>query len=208
MRVFASPFRLVSLFSSAAIVAVSVALLTLSGCGHHCGCHNKCNSCKSCNTCNTCNVSDNSSSGCSTCQTGTCSACQTGGYDRVGAAPQSLSEPVQTQSSTYSSSNTSFERVGESRELPSFSPAPSSAPAPTFSPAPAPAPAFTPATQLPPTSAPRSSGGGQYHSLQRGETIYALSRQYGVKPKVIMEANHFTDPNHLAVGTKVYIPAN
>jgi LysM repeat protein len=60
------------------------------------------------------------------------------------------------------------------------------------------------APQAPAPAAP--VGGGQYHTLQRGETIYALSRQYNVRPKSILEANHFSDPNHLAVGTKVYIP--
>ena len=42
--------------------------------------------------------------------------------------------------------------------------------------------------------------------LAKGETIYALSRKYNVKAKEIIEANQFKDPNHLAIGTKVYIP--
>ena len=56
-------------------------------------------------------------------------------------------------------------------------------------------------------SAPQT-GSGQVHNLEKGETIYALARKYNVKPKAILEANHFSDPNHLSVGTKVIIPAN
>ena len=63
------------------------------------------------------------------------------------------------------------------------------------------------ARRLPQQDAP-VRGGGQYHTLAQGETVYALSRKYNVKAKTILEANHFSDPNHLSVGTKVYIPNN
>ena len=51
-----------------------------------------------------------------------------------------------------------------------------------------------------------NTNGGKYHVLAKGETIYALSRLYNVKAKEIIEANQFKDPNHLAIGTKIYIP--
>ena len=49
-------------------------------------------------------------------------------------------------------------------------------------------------------------GKGRYHVLQKGETLYAVARTYNVKPKRIIDANQFRDPNRLSVGTKVYIP--
>ena len=122
-----------------------------------------------------------------------------------------MSAPVQTNVYTpppsAQQSNATFDRVGSSRDLPVFSPAPNvipqSAPAPMVAPAPvAPAPA-----QLLPTTQPRS-GGMQTHTLQKGETVYGISRQYGVSPKAVLAANHFSDPNRLAVGTKIVIPAN
>ena len=129
--------------------------------------------------------------------------------------PQSLSEPVRvTQSAPVTEepravavsvrdndpqpipiANRSTPRVGESRELPTFV-APESTP---------PVPAPKPVVAVP---APRNEAGGQYHTLQKGETLSAVSRKYNVRLKSIIDANHFKDPNHLSVGTKVLIPAN
>lgn len=126
------------------------------------------------------------------------------GKSRAAAAqeppPQTLSEPVQAAPVVTApedppaipvSVNNDYgsQRTGESRELPTFID-PSRPVAPVSKPAPA----------------PESTAGGKYHVLQKGETLYALSRKYGVKPKSILDANNFKDPNHLAVGTKVFIP--
>lgn len=108
--------------------------------------------------------------------------------------PQSLSEPVRPVESPsqtpviptpgeepeYAST-----KAGETRPLPAFTP-------------PEPVPP-------PPVAAPAPSG-GCYHTLAKGETLYALSRMYNVKAKDIIAANSFKDPNKLSVGTKVYIP--
>ena len=126
----------------------------------------------------------------------------------AGYAPPTLSEPV---APTYQQSAPVYSPVGTSQPLPYVQPAPVAfAPAP-IAPAPAqiytpPAPTVSSFASTAPAGAP--GAGGQYHTLARGETIYALSRQYNVRPKAILEANHFSDPNHLSVGTKVYIPAN
>lgn len=196
MSVFTSagPKRL---FGFAAFAAVCLTLIFLSGCGHRCGC-NKCKSSSSCNTCKTCGVSDAS----------TCTTCNQ--YANVGTAPQTLSESTAYQtpstynsSTTYSGTNTSFDRVGDSQNLPVFSaPITTAVTPPAYIP---PAPPIQQASVIPDAQV---RGGGQYHTLAQGETIYALSRKYGVKPKTILDANHFSDPNHLAVGTRVYIPAN
>src|SRR5438552_779796 len=109
MRVFASSFGLKRLLSFAALAAVSLALLVLSGCGHHCGC-NKCNSCNSCKTCG--GVTDASS----------------GAYGNVGYAPQTLNDSSAYQNTTVSGTSTTFERVGETKELPTFAAPPSNIP--------------------------------------------------------------------------------
>lgn len=209
MRDIASTFRLSSLFRITAVAALCATMLFLSGCG--CKCNKP--KCNSCNKCNTCGVSDATPSGtyCPTCAT------SGGNYERVGSAPPTLSEQPQAVN-VYSpppGSNTNFDRVGQSQDLPVFS-APS---APVVTPVqqstpvtpiavPPPAPSPAPAQLLPPTQPRSAVGGGQYHTLSQGETVYGLSRKYGVPPKNIIAANHFSDPNRLAVGTKVYIPAN
>jgi len=199
------------LFGFSAIVVVALSMLVLSGCGHKCGCRQN----SGCSTCSTCGVSDNAPPpACATC-----SACQANA-NNVGAAPASLSEPlsIQTQTqpsntyavqpSTYTPAptNTSNSRPGDSLDLPTFS----SKPAPAYRASEIPEPVFSPApvSKQPAAQILNTPSAGQTHTLQKGETIYALSRQYGVKPKAILEANHFSDPNHLSVGTKVIIPAN
>ena len=87
-------------------------------------------------------------------------------------------------------------KVGESRELPTFV-------SPT--PAPAPVPAPKPAAAVAPSNSPAD---GHYHTLAKGETLSAVSRKYNVRLKSVIDANHFKDPNHLSVGTKVFIPGN
>ena len=112
--------------------------------------------------------------------------------DSASSAPQTLSEPVQPAQSSEPApsvpSNTgtydySAMHPGDSAPLSA------AAPAPVVSAAAAPA-----------------AGGGKYHMLAKGETLYAVARQYNVRPKALIEANHFSDPNKLPVGTKVYIP--
>lgn len=109
--------------------------------------------------------------------------------------PQSLSEPVRpaqaepTQTPPLTSTTGDAyanQNQGESRALPTFI-------------APPTAPATANSERLIPT-------GAKYHTLAKGETLYALSRLYNVKIKEIIEANKFKDPSHLAVGTKVCIP--
>ncbi|MFH0937954.1 MAG: LysM peptidoglycan-binding domain-containing protein [Planctomycetota bacterium] len=120
--------------------------------------------------------------------------------------PQSLSEPVRPIKAEISpaplipiSDNTldlADQKPGESRALPVFVP-----------PTPPPAPAVAVrAIRESPLLTDNASKGKKCHILAKGETIYALSKMYNVKPKDIIAANQFKDPNHLVVGTKIYIP--
>jgi len=44
------------------------------------------------------------------------------------------------------------------------------------------------------------------HTLQQGETLYSLSRKYGVPVSDIMRANSISSPENLSVGSKLIIP--
>jgi len=45
------------------------------------------------------------------------------------------------------------------------------------------------------------------HVLARGETLYSLSRHYGVSLEALLEKNNITDPSDLSVGTQLIIPS-
>lgn len=47
---------------------------------------------------------------------------------------------------------------------------------------------------------------GVYHTLQRGQTLSALSRVYGVPVATLMHANRVTDPTDIPAGTKILVP--
>ena len=109
--------------------------------------------------------------------------------------PQSLSEPIRPSENitpapavpdTGGSRDFTAQHVGETRALPQVSAATLAAPAPT------------------PKSAARLST--KFHTLAKGETLYAVARKYGVRPRALIEANHFKDPSHVPTGTKVYLP--
>ena len=46
----------------------------------------------------------------------------------------------------------------------------------------------------------------QYHILQSGETVYSLSRLYGVSENEILNANPWMDVSNLSIGTEIAIP--
>ncbi|HEY3321873.1 MAG TPA: LysM domain-containing protein [Planctomycetota bacterium] len=121
--------------------------------------------------------------------------------------PQTLSEPVRLADSTPPPAaapapeepvampvSTRSQKVGETRELSQFV-SPDATPVPP--------PRTPPAMPAPATA---TAGGQRYHTLAKGESLAQLSRKYNVGLRKIIDANHFKDPNHLAVGTKVCIP--
>ncbi|UCF68633.1 MAG: peptidoglycan DD-metalloendopeptidase family protein [Acidobacteriota bacterium] len=52
--------------------------------------------------------------------------------------------------------------------------------------------------------APRVAG--IVHVVRRGETLWRISRAYGVALSTLVEANHLDDPNRIAVGQRLWIP--
>ncbi len=55
-------------------------------------------------------------------------------------------------------------------------------------------------------SAPLLPPEGVYHELERGETLYQLSKRYGVAVEDLVRANQIEDPTRVPVGTKIFIP--
>ncbi|MFQ5878311.1 MAG: LysM peptidoglycan-binding domain-containing protein, partial [Acidobacteriota bacterium] len=51
-----------------------------------------------------------------------------------------------------------------------------------------------------------SDAGGVYHTLRRGQTLYALSRAYGVPVETLIEVNRIADVTDLPVGAVIFIP--
>ena len=49
---------------------------------------------------------------------------------------------------------------------------------------------------------------GLYHILKPGQTLYSVSRQYGVLVKALMQANGITDPRTVPAGRALLIPGS
>jgi murein DD-endopeptidase MepM/ murein hydrolase activator NlpD len=47
---------------------------------------------------------------------------------------------------------------------------------------------------------------GIVHVVRRGETVYRISRAYGIDPADLMETNGIADPRVVAVGTELFVP--
>lgn len=62
-----------------------------------------------------------------------------------------------------------------------------------------PSPSFAPY----PVSAP---GAALYHTVERGQTLYRISKMYHVEVSELMRANHIESPSQLAAGQRLFIP--
>ncbi|MFA7256395.1 MAG: LysM domain-containing protein [Kiritimatiellales bacterium] len=51
-----------------------------------------------------------------------------------------------------------------------------------------------------------TSSRGIEHTVQPGETLYIISKAYGVSSKAIIDINKIPDPDRLSVGQKLVIP--
>lgn len=57
----------------------------------------------------------------------------------------------------------------------------------------------------PPPRIPQQ-GGGFYHTVTRGQTIYRIAKLYSVDQKELMRLNGIKDPSSLEVGQQVFVP--
>ena len=53
-----------------------------------------------------------------------------------------------------------------------------------------------------------ASGGGNYHTVRYGETLFSIGRLYGVYPYAIAQANGLYNPNRIYAGQVLYIPSD
>jgi LysM repeat protein len=66
--------------------------------------------------------------------------------------------------------------------------------------------ASSPAGQAPIAGRGNAHPAGLYHVLQPGQTLYSVSRQYGVLVRELMQANGITDPRTVPAGRSLLIP--
>ncbi len=83
---------------------------------------------------------------------------------------------------------------------------PAPAPEPAKAAPPKPAPQVTQSKPEPKPAAPAASG-ARAHTMSKGDTLYSLSRKYGISISAIQKANNITNPNAIREGTKLVIPA-
>lgn len=79
-------------------------------------------------------------------------------------------------------------------------------PAPVVKPAP-PKPAPAPVVKAKPEPKPAAASSSRTHTMAKGDTLYSLSRKYGVSVSAIQKANNITNPNAIREGAKLVIPA-
>jgi lipoprotein NlpD len=56
------------------------------------------------------------------------------------------------------------------------------------------------------SSPSRHTGPGIYHTVQRGENLFRISKAYDMTYQELARINHIQDPNQLRVGEKIFIP--
>ena len=57
-----------------------------------------------------------------------------------------------------------------------------------------------------PARSASGEGGGVYHLLRRGQTLYSLSRVYGVSPGTLARVNGIKDPTRIPAGKRLFVP--
>jgi len=53
---------------------------------------------------------------------------------------------------------------------------------------------------------PAPKRGGVYHKVAKGETLWRISRNYGVDIETIVESNGLSDAQHIKAGQQIFIP--
>lgn len=76
---------------------------------------------------------------------------------------------------------------------------------------PVPTPTVTPILTVLPTPLPLSTPAaglarGFLYRVHEGDTVFGLSRRFGVPVQTIIETNHLPNPNYLTVGQVLYVP--
>jgi len=73
-------------------------------------------------------------------------------------------------------------------------------------PAPTPTGSAVPTTTAPPPTATPAPGGGFYHTVAAGETLYSIGLHYGISYLTIAQANNIAYPYYIYAGQQLWIP--
>jgi len=68
----------------------------------------------------------------------------------------------------------------------------------------APAPVIKEPKEVPPVT----KRGGIYHKVAKGETLWRISKNYGVDIETLVESNSLSDAGNVKVGQQIFIPTN
>lgn len=55
-------------------------------------------------------------------------------------------------------------------------------------------------------SPPRPPGGGVYHLVRPGQSLYRIAKTYGVEPQELSRVNGIKDPGRIRAGQRLFIP--
>lgn len=58
----------------------------------------------------------------------------------------------------------------------------------------------------PPTEPERPVGGELIYTIQQGDTLYSISRQFGVSVDALIELNNIANPDVIRAGDELFIP--
>lgn len=65
-----------------------------------------------------------------------------------------------------------------------------------------------PVIKEPKEALPVAKKGGIYHKVTKGETLWRISKNYGVDIETLVESNGLSDAVHIKVGQQIFIPTN
>jgi murein DD-endopeptidase MepM/ murein hydrolase activator NlpD len=65
-----------------------------------------------------------------------------------------------------------------------------------------------PVIKEPTATPPVTKKAGIYHKVAKGETLWRISKNYGVDIETLVESNGLSDAVHLKVGQQIFIPTN
>ena len=95
--------------------------------------------------------------------------------------------------------------VGQHLWIPGQNGATTPSPAPTSTPTGTVLPTATPTAT--PTPNPTPTSGGFWYTVSAGDWLSSIAARFGVTVAAIVQANHLSDPNHIVVGQRLWIPA-
>lgn len=118
--------------------------------------------------------------------------------------------PKMANAPTQSEPTSALAAVGDATpepvKAPVVSPTPKPKPAEVAKPAPAPAPKPVAKVEPTPAPAPAPAANKDKYQVQRGDTLFGIARQFGIKYQDLMAANGIEKPENLQAGQTLRVP--